>query len=128
MRADEWLGSAPVNHMLEGVLSPHTFAPVVTRDFRPPKPHPAGVLHIAAQWGLDGAQDLLVVGDSVDDLTAGFRAGAATVLLLSEANAHLVGHAHADMWISRLDDLVGVLDGGFVGRVDEDGGEPKSSR
>jgi phosphoglycolate phosphatase-like HAD superfamily hydrolase len=57
-----------------------------------------------------------MVGDSVDDMTAGRRAGAATVLLLGEANAHLVTHEHTDLVVARLDELVGVLDGGFGGK------------
>jgi hypothetical protein len=58
-----------------------------------------------------------MVGDSLDDMTAGFRAGAATVLLVNEANSHLVEHEHTDLVIRRLDELVGVLESGFVGRV-----------
>jgi len=30
--------------------------------------------------------------DSIDDMTAGYRAGAATVLLVNEVNAHLATH------------------------------------
>ncbi len=42
-----------------------------------------------------------MVGDSVDDMTAGFRAGAATVLLVNEVNAHLATHEHTDLCIRR---------------------------
>jgi phosphoglycolate phosphatase-like HAD superfamily hydrolase len=45
--------------------------------------------------------DLIMVGDSADDMTAGYRAGAATVLLLSDANKHLTTHVHTDLVISR---------------------------
>jgi phosphoglycolate phosphatase-like HAD superfamily hydrolase len=55
------------------------------------------------------------VGDSIDDMTAGHAAGAATVLLLNERNAHLRGHPHTDLCIERLDDLIEILDRGFVG-------------
>lgn len=58
-----------------------------------------------------------MVGDSVDDMTAGFRAGAATVLLVNEVNAHLASHEHTDLCIKRLDDLIRVLDEGFVGEI-----------
>lgn len=51
-------------------------------------------------------------------MTAGHKAGAATVLLVNEANGELKGHEHTRMWIQRLDELVGVLEGGF-----EEGGE-----
>lgn len=56
--------------------------------------------------------------DSVDDMTAGYRAGAATVLLVNDVNAHLVKHEHTDLCISRLDELIDILENGFVGRID----------
>jgi phosphoglycolate phosphatase-like HAD superfamily hydrolase len=49
-------------------------------------------------------------------MTAGHLAGAATVLLVNDVNAHLVEHEHTDVVIERLDELVGILEGGFVGR------------
>jgi phosphoglycolate phosphatase-like HAD superfamily hydrolase len=55
------------------------------------------------------------VGDSIDDMTAGYAAGAATVLLLNERNAHLKDHLHTDLAIKRLDDLIEILENGFVG-------------
>ncbi|KAL8763038.1 MAG: hypothetical protein Q9184_001065 [Pyrenodesmia sp. 2 TL-2023] len=59
---------APVTHLLQTFLPTHTFVPIVTRDFRPPKPDPAGILHIAKAWGLeDGADGLIMVGDSMDE-------------------------------------------------------------
>ncbi|OIW23685.1 HAD-like protein [Coniochaeta ligniaria NRRL 30616] len=142
---------APVNHLLTKFLAGSVFEPIVTRDFRPPKPDPAGILHIARSWGLtrtvgrekerDGlpveesergadyelmpthpgeevadASGLLMVGDSIDDMTAGRRAGAATVLLVNDVNRHLVDHEHTDLVIERLDELIGVLEEGFRGR------------
>jgi phosphoglycolate phosphatase-like HAD superfamily hydrolase len=142
---------APVNHLLTKFLSGSLFHPIVTRDFRPPKPDPAGILHIARSWGLkrrveregeaagvpikegEGAEEvelvpvekgdevadasgLLMVGDSIDDMTAGRRAGAATVLLVNEVNNHLADHEHTDLVISRLDELIDVLENGFRGR------------
>lgn len=152
----------PVAHLLTKFLSGSVFHPVVTRDFRPPKPDPAGLLFIARSWGLvrrvrdphDGqavhdvveqssgpgsspkeekqgavgsdphtgheevgdASGLIMVGDSIDDMTAGRRAGAATVLLVNDVNRHLADHEHTDLVIERLDELVNVLDHGFVGR------------
>jgi len=108
----------PVEHLLGKFLDGKVFWPVVTRDFRPPKPDPAGILHIAKQWDLeDGGKSLIMVGDSIDDMTAGYRAGSATVLLVNEVNAHLATHEHTDLCIRRLDELVGILENGFVGRV-----------
>ena len=53
------------------------------------------------------------VGDSIDDMTAGHKAGTATVLLANECNGHLKGHEHTGMWIERLDELIKVLEEGF---------------
>jgi HAD superfamily hydrolase (TIGR01549 family) len=109
---------APVTHLLEKFLAGQKFYPIITRDFRPPKPDPAGILHIARELGLDDRGDsLIMVGDSLDDMTAGYSAGAATVLLVNNVNAHLATHEHTDICISRLDELVEVLENGFVGRT-----------
>lgn len=53
---------APVNHLLSKFLAGSEFNPIVTRDFKPPKPHPAGILHIAKTWGFEDARDLIMVG------------------------------------------------------------------
>ncbi len=59
---------APVNHLLGKFLEGKEFHPIITREFRPPKPDPAGILHIAKAWGFvdgegagDGSQ-LIMVG------------------------------------------------------------------
>lgn len=112
----------PVQNLLTKFLAGSVFDPVVTRDFRPPKPDPAGILHIAGNWGLHGedgvpdASGLIMVGDSLDDMTAGRKAGAATVLLVNDVNRHLEDHEHTDLVIDRLDDLVPILEQGFEGR------------
>ncbi|KAI0536962.1 HAD-like protein [Xylaria digitata] len=156
----------PVTHLLGKFLIGVEFSPIVTRDFRPPKPDPAGLLFIARSWGLvrdltpdasaktnalleaaaqgsaaecagakgaretstddagsaGGAEEvgdasaLIMVGDSIDDMTAGRQAGAATVLLVNSENAHLAEHPHTDLVIRSLDELVDVLETGFVGR------------
>lgn len=123
----------PVRNLLDKFLAGSVFHPIVTRDFQPPKPHPAGILHIAQNWGLttdaadaaaggDGDEpsgsSLIMVGDSIDDMTAGRRAGAATVLLVNDVNRHLAEHAHTDLVIKTLDELIDVLEEGFEGRED----------
>lgn len=77
--------------------------------------------------GKDGGKGLIMVGDSIDDMTAGFRAGAATVLLVNEVNRELATHEHTDLVIERLDELIDVLEEGFVGRV-EAGAEEVDTR
>lgn len=110
----------PVTHLLQTFLPGKTFAPIVTREFRPPKPDPAGILHIAKTWELDdGGEGLIMVGDSIDDMTAGHRAGTATVLLANESNADLKEHEHTGRWIGRLDELIEILETGFEERLAE---------
>lgn len=110
---------APVEHLLATFLPSSKFSPVVTREFRPPKPDPAGILHIAKEWMHEnGGDSLIMVGDSIDDMTAGHRAGAVTVLLVNEVNEHLAEHAHTDMVVKQLDDLITILEDGFEGRAD----------
>lgn len=122
----------PVRNLLTTFLPGSRFHPIVTRDFKPPKPDPAGILHIARAWGLvrqrgkdddeaDGEQQgdasgLIMVGDSIDDMTAGRMAGAATVLLVNDVNRELAGHAHTDLVIESLDELAVVLQEGFPGK------------
>ncbi|KAF2686054.1 HAD-like protein [Lentithecium fluviatile CBS 122367] len=115
---------APVAHLLDTFLPSSKFSPIITREFRPPKPDPAGILHIARTWfpsSPTDARDLIMVGDSIDDMTAGHRAGAATVLLVNDVNGHLVQHEHTDLVVNQLDDLIGILEGGFEGREEGDG-------
>jgi len=69
------------------------FAPALAREFEPPKPSPAALLHIAQSWGVPPSE-LLMVGDSAkDDVVAGNRAGAATVLLDAEGRYGELGEA-----------------------------------
>lgn len=53
------------------------------------------------------------MGDSIDDMTAGHKAGTATVLLANESNGDLKEHEHTGRWIERLDHLVEILEAGF---------------
>ncbi len=126
-------------HLLQKFLPGKTFAPIVTRDFRPPKPDPAGILHIAREWELeDGGNGLIMVlwvffilnyacrwltelqvGDSIDDMTAGHKAGSATVLLANESNQELKDHEHTGAWIDRLDEIIELLESGFEERSKE---------
>ncbi|KAK4995377.1 hypothetical protein LTR66_004793 [Elasticomyces elasticus] len=106
--------NTPVTHLLTNHLPNHIdpFSPIVTRDFRPAKPSPAGILHIAEQWGLPNTQrelpaptrpiDLIMVGDSIDDIIAGYEAGAATVLVRSEGKEDLERDARTDVVINRF--------------------------
>lgn len=108
---------------LPGHIEP--FAPIVTREFRPPKPSPAGILHIAQAWGIvDSAEvpktkpesrplPLIMVGDSIDDIIAGHEAGAITVLVRSEGKEELERDGRTDVVSSTLNELVGLLERGL---------------
>lgn len=63
-----------------------------------------------------GAERVIMVGDSIDDMTAGYKAGAATVLLSSKDNEGLEINGYTGRSIERLDDLVGILEVGFEER------------
>jgi len=88
-------------------------SPIVTREFKPPKPDPAGIRHIAQVWGIP-TSEMIMVGDSIDDMLAGRRAGVRTVLLLaaSASNAQVSRHDSTDCVIDRLGDLIGLLEDG----------------
>ena len=106
---------APVEHFLKNHVPTQSkaFGPIITRDFRPPKPSPAGILHIAHSWGVIGSAavsttprserllPLVMVGDSIDDMISGHEAGALTVLLRSEGKEELENDDHTDVAISR---------------------------
>lgn len=105
----------PVAHLCRTFLPGITFPQIVTRAFKPPKPHPAGILHICAQWGV-GGNEVIMVGDSIDDMEAGRRAGSATVLLRNDGNKEVAEHEFTDYVIWSLDELVNVLERGFEGQ------------
>ncbi|KAF2211684.1 hypothetical protein CERZMDRAFT_42658 [Cercospora zeae-maydis SCOH1-5] len=106
---------APVNHLLEKHIPSHLnpFDPVITRDFKPPKPSPEGILHIARAWGVVPLLPIIMVGDSVDDMAAGRDAGALTVLLKSEGKEELETDSRTDVAIGTLNELIGLLEGGI---------------
>lgn len=98
----------------------------MTREFRPPKPSPAGIFHIAKAWGVEAsaASDpssaqqlpLIMVGDSIDDIIAGYDAGALTVLVKSAGKEELERDERTHVVVERLDELVGLLEKGIEAR------------
>lgn len=134
---------APVHNLLSNHLPEEEFHPIVTRETEGilPKPSPEGLWTIAQEWGLDreageeslasiaigkqGEVDplevtkqvlgsgLIMVGDSLDDMAAGYRAGAATVLLVNEENEALSKHEYTGLSVRRLDELIDILERGF---------------
>lgn len=140
----------PVVHLLEKFVEGSArkgIWPLVTRDTEgvKAKPSPEGIWACVEAWErgepdlpesrgetgsvlenmsdedrLKSCEGVIMVGDSVDDIEAGARAGAATVLLVNEENKHLLDvqewPKRIDLAIHRLDDLIEVLDKGFCGR------------
>lgn len=123
------------------------FSPLITRETEgiKAKPSPEGIWACVQVWNqtnntaeaadvvdgtikleegsdedkMKGCDGVIMVGDSADDIEAGARAGAATVLLVNEENRHLLNKdegPRVDLSIERLTELVDVLEQGFEGR------------
>jgi HAD superfamily hydrolase (TIGR01549 family) len=71
---------------VELLRRPDAFHVMLSRSFTPCKPAPDALHHIAGQWGME-AGDLVMVGDSIDDMECGRRAGAATILVCGPTGA-----------------------------------------
>ncbi|CAI2024597.1 hypothetical protein SEUBUCD646_0H01770 [Saccharomyces eubayanus] len=65
------------------------FDHIITRDFKPTKPQPDPLQHIASKLNLSPSE-MIMVGDSYDDMKSGRSAGCLTVLLKNHVNGHLV--------------------------------------
>lgn len=106
----------PVDFFLKKVVAEQlgleaSFSPIVDRSFYPPKPRGEPLLHIIKHWGLE-AKNVIMVGDSQDDMLAGRRAGCATVLIgESEMDENLV-----DQRVGGLLELMDSLKQGFEGK------------
>ncbi|KAJ1722772.1 hypothetical protein LPJ53_002828 [Coemansia erecta] len=86
------------------------FDPVIDRSFRPTKPHPQSLLHISELWGIP-PQQLMMVGDHLDDLLCGVRAGSVSALLRYPYNGAFECKAHIS--VDRIDKLIVSLANGF---------------
>ena len=84
------------------------FDMVLTREDAPPKPDPAGLLHISQAWNIPPAE-LLFCGDYLFDLEAGSRAGMMTTLFApdelpdfaTQADTILKSFRNADAWLGQ---------------------------
>ncbi|KAJ2689907.1 hypothetical protein IWW39_001131 [Coemansia spiralis] len=107
-----------VNHFINNVVAKQpqeqmklfAFNPVIDRSFKPTKPHPAAILRISRAWDIP-PQQLLMVGDHLDDLLCGLRAGSVSALLRYSDNSEFEAHAH--IVVDRIDELVAKLTAGF---------------
>jgi hypothetical protein len=79
---------------LFGIVNRELTAILRTRDFRPPKPDPAGILHIAKSWGLTKGEEadgtgLIMVGYALSTLSTVLRFGNCLVSRERERNLKL---------------------------------------
>lgn len=81
------------------------FAPtdLVSRDCAPPKPDPAGIQRLLAQWQA-APHEAVMVGDFVYDLHAGRAAGTTTLYI--DPSAEFPDREHADWCITSLMELL----------------------
>lgn len=84
-----------LRHGWERGLKGRPFDIMLSREYRPCKPHPAPIHHIAERWGVHPSS-LVMVGDHADDMQCGRAAGATTVLIGDDVGAvpwadHVVG-------------------------------------
>lgn len=102
----------PVNHLLSNYMEDHQFEPIITREFKPPKPSPEPLLHIARAWGIE-PENLVMVGDSIDDMRSGSAAGFGTVLIKTHANDDVVGLPETDVVVQDLKEIIRLMQDGF---------------
>ncbi len=93
--------------MLNGI-GESDFALIVTRDLGlGPKPLPDGVLHIAAELGVDPGT-ILLIGDHAYDIEAGRRAGTLTMYLQNDPAAPLP-KVPADFTVADLGEAARII-------------------
>jgi HAD superfamily hydrolase (TIGR01549 family) len=89
----------------------HSFHPVISREFQMKdefkvKPHPFALEHISKTWNIS-PEEILMVGDSVDDVLCGINAGTQTCYLNS--NKRKIEHP-SNYHIEELHELVFILE------------------
>ena len=81
------------------------FEGTYTREDGPPKPSPAGVLHLCARFGVPPAE-AITVGDFKFDVLAGRAAGTCTALVVSEPPDDLQAWGAPDLVVGSLRELL----------------------
>ncbi|KAJ9518124.1 hypothetical protein QJQ45_010042 [Haematococcus lacustris] len=71
------------------------FEPVLTREFPFVKPDPRLLLHVAQVWGVEPSE-LLMVGDSWEDVEVGNAAGTASCLVAGKPAQGQTSSSHGD--------------------------------
>lgn len=99
----------PVNYLISKFIPTafNKFDYILTREFRPTKPNPDPILYIAKQLSLH-PKEVVMVGDSYDDMKSGRHAGCITILLKNHVNGYLLDK-HADLIDITVDDLADIV-------------------
>lgn len=82
------------------------FTHSLTRDFTPPKPHPAPLLHICKQWEVH-PRNVVMVGDHLHDIQCGKDAGSVTMLLNDSKNGDF--KRYADFNVDSLNGIITLI-------------------
>lgn len=89
--------------------SEDAFSIMLSRSFTPVKPHPAALHHICELWKCS-PDEIVMCGDSIDDMACGRAAGATTVLIGDNECKHFQEALPlADFSIASLRELEDVL-------------------
>ncbi|CCC71531.1 hypothetical protein NCAS_0H02210 [Naumovozyma castellii] len=99
----------PVQYLISNFVPKEysNFEYIVTRDFRPAKPNPDPLLHIAKQLKVH-PNEIMMVGDSFDDMRSGRSAGCVTMLLNNHVNKYLL-QDHQDLIDNSVDSLADII-------------------
>lgn len=94
-----------------------TFAPALSREFRPYKPDPAPLLHICSLWEVQ-PNEVIMIGDSLkDDVVCGRQAGAFTCLLDQTGRYDSFHYANVgfkpDFKVTSLAEVYSILEANF---------------
>ncbi|ODV96929.1 hypothetical protein PACTADRAFT_48717 [Pachysolen tannophilus NRRL Y-2460] len=106
----------PVNHLVSKFLPSEIQLqdPIITRSYSPPKPSAKPLLHIIESWGLK-PENVIMVGDSSDDMMAGLNAGCSVILIEHENNIYLKKSLkEIDVAVNRLDDIIDLIKNGYA--------------
>lgn len=95
-----------------GMESFFTKVHVLGRDEAPPKPDPAGILHLLSEWGAQPSEAVMV-GDYLFDLQAGRAAGTTTVHVGRPDGK--IWHEYTDYSVSSLAELSAHFDHASAG-------------
>lgn len=101
----------PVNYLIDSFVPTelNEFKCIVTREFQPPKPKPDPLLHIARRLNINPSE-MVMVGDSIDDMQAGLEAGFTTILLENDVNKHLTKDTTLVHYsVKKLSDIIDLL-------------------